>query len=121
MEYELAVLANNVLVRGKRADEISSMLYLLPNNALWARNRKNSELKSWDINNPLTDTLLTSKDTKLKKEGRIDYIFYKNLKKVSSHVIFNSSYNICSDHYSIKSIFKLKKIKMIFTKKIETA
>ena len=46
MEYELTVLANNVLVRGKRAGEISSMLYLLPNNALWARNRKNSALKS---------------------------------------------------------------------------
>ena len=72
---------------------------------------ENSDLKSWDINNPLTDTLLTSKDTKLKKEGRIDYIFYKNLKKVTSNIIFNSSKNICSDHYCIKSIFKLKKLK----------
>jgi len=72
---------------------------------------ENSDLKSWDINNPLTDTLLTSKDTKVKKEGRIDYIFYKNLKKVTSDVIFNFSKNICSDHYCIKSIFKLKDIK----------
>lgn len=72
---------------------------------------ENSHLKSWDINNPFTDTLLSSKYSKLKKQGRIDYIFFKNLKKESSDVIFNSSNNICSDHYGIKSIFKLKKLK----------
>jgi endonuclease/exonuclease/phosphatase family metal-dependent hydrolase len=72
---------------------------------------ENSDLKSWDLNNPFTNTLLSSKDNKLKKQGRIDYIFFKNLKKESSNVIFNSSNNICSDHYGIKSTFKLKKLK----------
>lgn len=72
---------------------------------------ENSALKSWDIDNPYTETLLSSKDNKLKKQGRIDYIFFKNLKKVTSDIIFNSSKNICSDHYCIKSIFKLKDIK----------
>ena len=71
---------------------------------------ENSDLKSWDLNNPFTNTLLSSKDNKLKKQGRIDYIFFKNLKKESSNVIFNSSNNICSDHYGIKSTFKLKKL-----------
>jgi endonuclease/exonuclease/phosphatase family metal-dependent hydrolase len=72
---------------------------------------ENSDLKSWDLNNPFTNILLSSKDNKLKKQGRIDYIFFKNLKKESSNVIFNSSNNICSDHYGIKSTFKLKKLK----------
>jgi len=72
---------------------------------------ENSDLKSWDLNNPFTNILLLSKDSKLKKEGRIDYIFFKNLKKESSNVIFNSSNNICSDHYGIKSTFKIKKLK----------
>ena len=66
-----------------------------------------SILKSWDINNPFTNELLMSKCTKLKNEGRIDYIFYKNFKKISSDIIFNCSKTLCSDHYAIRCILHL--------------
>ncbi len=68
---------------------------------------ENSNLNTWDLKNPYTDTLLC-KDSKLKKEGRVDYIFYKNLKKKSSNIIFNLSKYLSSDHYGVKAIFKLK-------------